>query len=120
MNVSQTISGNQMIISTLTEEGEKFWNIFNLLNADVVWVVPNPKETVCENERAVIVRFSNRDEPGWSGLWAKIDIHEIRTVLSLTQEAALFSQDYGALNERELKEPGRNSSVQRIDPDTFF
>jgi hypothetical protein len=119
MKVSKIISENEMMISTLPEGREKFWNIFNILNADAVWVVLNPEETVRENERAVIVRFSNRDEPGPIGLCTKIDILEIRTVLSLTQEAALFSQDYGALDQRELRSLGEIIAFKHLIPIPF-
>ena len=119
MKASAIMSEGEMFISSLPEGNEKFWNIFDILNADTVSVLRNPQETVGANERAVIVRFRKRDEPGPIGLYAKIDILEIKTVLSLSQEAALFSEDYEALDRRELRSLGEIIACKQLVPIPF-
>src|ERR1700730_5172091 len=111
MTVIQDMSGNSMI--TCSNPG---WNLFTILNADEVWVTPDPRETVTGNERAVTVRFCNQSEPNLIGFNARINVLEIRTVLSRAQEAALLSEDYQTLDQRELRSLGEIIACQQLIP----
>jgi hypothetical protein len=114
MPVIQDMSGNSMIICSNLE-----WNLFTILNADEVWVTPDPRETVTGDERAVIVRFRNQSEPRLIGLNARINVLEIRTVLSQAQAAALVSEDYQTLDQRELRSLGEIIACQQLIPVPF-
>jgi hypothetical protein len=111
MTVIQDMSGNTMITCSNPE-----WNLFTILNADEVWVTPDPRETVTGNERAVIVRFRNQSEPNLIGFNARIDVLGIKTVLSRAQEAALLSEDYQTLDQRELRSLGEIIACQQLIP----
>jgi hypothetical protein len=100
-------------------------NLFDILNAEEVWIVPDDTKKVTGDERAVFLwsreRASQSSVPGLlkfceSGVYVKISISEISNVLSPAQKKALVSQDYKALEARELRSLGEIIAAAKLIP----